>query len=48
MTSFHVTLVMLSKLVSGRGQVAGTTHDRAPSHDGDSMIGFLLMNGKLP
>jgi hypothetical protein len=28
--------------------VAGTIHDRAPSHDGGSMIGFVLMNEKLP
>jgi hypothetical protein len=26
--------------------VAGTSLDRAPSHDSDSMIGFLLNNGK--
>jgi hypothetical protein len=39
---------MLNKQVDGRRQVAGTARDRAPSHDGGSMIGFLLMNGKSP
>jgi hypothetical protein len=26
--------------------VLGFAHDRAPSHDGGNMNGFLLMNGK--
>jgi hypothetical protein len=26
----------------GRSRVAGTARDRAPSHDGGSMIGFML------
>jgi hypothetical protein len=56
--SFHITLfqlsqchdrmvVMLSKQDDGRSRVVGTTHNRAPSHDGGSVVGFLLMNGKL-
>jgi hypothetical protein len=39
---------MLNKQVDSRKQVVGLTHDNAPSHDGDSIIGFLLMNGKSP
>jgi hypothetical protein len=35
---------MLSKYVDGIRRVAATTHDRTPSHDGGSMIGFLWMN----
>jgi hypothetical protein len=37
---------MLSKQDDGRRRVARTSHDMAPSHDGGSMIGFLLVNGK--
>jgi hypothetical protein len=28
--------------------MAETAHDRAPSHDGSSMIDFLLINEKSP
>jgi hypothetical protein len=35
---------MLSKHDDGRRRVAGITRNRPPSHDGGSMIGFLLMN----
>jgi hypothetical protein len=37
---------MLSKQDDGRRRVAGTSRDMAPSHDGGSMIGFLLVNGR--
>jgi hypothetical protein len=39
---------MLSKQDDGRRRVVETTHDRVPSYDGGSMIGFLLMNRKSP
>jgi hypothetical protein len=39
---------MLSKQDDGRSRVAGTARDRAPSHDGGSMVGLFLMNGRLP
>jgi hypothetical protein len=38
---------MLSIRVDGRRRVVATAHDRGPSHEGGSMIDFLLMNGKL-
>jgi hypothetical protein len=41
-------MAMLSKQDDGRRRVAGTARNRAPSHDGGSMIDFLLKNGKSP
>jgi hypothetical protein len=37
---------MLSKQDDSRRQVAGTARDKTPSHNGGSMIGFILVNGK--
>jgi hypothetical protein len=37
---------MLSKQDDSTSRVAGTAHDRVPSHDGGSMFGFLLKNEK--
>jgi hypothetical protein len=39
---------MLSKHDDSRRRVAGIAYDRSPSHDGGSMVGFLLMKGKSP
>jgi hypothetical protein len=39
---------MLSKQDDGRRRVVETAHNSAPSHDGGSMIGFLLMNEEPP
>jgi hypothetical protein len=56
MTPFLVTLLtpMKARIMvkwlclviqdNGRSRVARTAHDRAPSHDGGSMIEFLLKN----
>jgi hypothetical protein len=38
---------MLSKQYDSRRRVARTACNRAPSHDGGSMVGILLKNGKL-
>jgi hypothetical protein len=40
-------MTMLNKHDDGRSRVTGITHDRAPSHDGGSVVGFILTNGKL-
>jgi hypothetical protein len=37
---------MLSKQDDSRRLGAGTAHDRPPSHNGGSMDGFFLVNGK--
>jgi hypothetical protein len=39
---------MLSKQVDGIRQLVGPTRYRTPSYDGGSIVGFLLMNEKLP
>jgi hypothetical protein len=39
---------MLSEHDDSRRRVAGVAYDRSPSHDGGSMVDFILMNGKSP
>jgi hypothetical protein len=40
----RVTIVWLCLVIQdfGRSRVAGTAYDRAPSHNGGSMIGFSV------